>query len=121
MIGSMHSGSSGRTSADGGVRLGGDLLHQLRHRLGAKRQLAAEQLVQADAEREQVGAAVERSPSSCSGDMNEGVPRTMPVLVRLVSVRRAMPKSVTFNSSVSGLYIMLAGLMSRWTTFWRCA
>ena len=44
-----------------GVRLGGDLLHQPRHRLGSKRQLSAQQLVQADAEGELVGASVERS------------------------------------------------------------
>src|SRR4029079_14929978 len=41
-----------------GVRLSRDLLHQPRHRLGAKRQLSAKQLIEADAESELVGASV---------------------------------------------------------------
>ncbi len=55
-------------------------------------------------------------PASCSGDMYEGVPSTMPVLVFDESVMRAMPKSVTLTWSDSGSYMMLAGLMSRCTT-----
>src|SRR5688500_3744784 len=54
-------GQPGAHQAYGGVGLGGDLLHQPRHRLGAKRQLSAEQLIEADAEGELVGASVEGS------------------------------------------------------------
>ena len=60
-------------------------------------------------------------PAICSGDMKLGVPSTRPVLVLLESVMRAMPKSVTFTVSLSTSYMMFAGLMSRWTTFCRCA
>jgi hypothetical protein len=45
----------------------------------------------------------------------------MPVLVFEESVMRAMPKSVTFAVSLSGSYMMLAGLMSRCTTPMLCA
>ena len=60
-------------------------------------------------------------PDSCSGDMYDGVPSTMPVLVRLASVMRAMPKSVTFTMSDCGSYMMFAGFTSRCTTFCLCA
>ena len=40
-----------------------------RRRLARERLAAGRALVQHDAEREQVGAAVERSPRACSGDM----------------------------------------------------
>ncbi len=53
--------------------------------------------------------------------MNDGVPSTMPVRVRLESVMRAMPKSVTLTVPVAGSSITLAGLMSRCTTPWLCA
>jgi hypothetical protein len=49
--------------------------------------------------------------------MYEGVPSTIPVLVREESVIRAMPKSVTLTLSLSGSYMMLAGFTSRCTTF----
>jgi len=57
-------------------------------------------------------------PASCSGDMYEGLPRMVPVLVLLASVRQATPKSVTLRLPDSRSYMMLAGLMSRCTTFW---
>mgnify|MGYP003693872035 CR=1 FL=1 len=86
-------------------RLIGDLEHQLRHRLAFERQPSGQQLVQAHGEREQVRAALRCVlPASCSGDMNEGVPSTIPVFVFDESVSRAMPKSVTF--SVIGLRVV---------------
>src|SRR5947207_481400 len=56
-------------------------------------------------------------PRACSGLMYEGVPSRLPVAVRCSaeSVTLAMPKSVTFTRSPAST-MMLAGLMSRWTT-----
>ena len=45
----------------------------------------------------------------------------VPVMVSLRSVAPlAMPKSISLTTP-SGVSIMLAGLISRWTTPWRCA
>ena len=60
-------------------------------------------------------------PSSCSGDMKAGVPSTIPVRVRPTSMSRAIPKSVIFSPSEMESYIILAGFISLWTTFWECA
>ena len=60
-------------------------------------------------------------PSSCSGDMNCGVPITVPVLViwLLASATRAMPKSVTTTRSPASS--TLSGFRSRWTMPAACA
>lgn len=60
-------------------------------------------------------------PSNYSGDMNEGVPSTIPVRVRLTSIILAIPKSVSFKASVPESYIILEGLMSLWTMLLRWA
>ncbi len=54
-------------------------------------------------------------PPACSGAMNEGVPRTIPVRVRSLSPsrRRARPKSATRGSPRSSIR-MFDGLRSRW-------
>ncbi len=54
-------------------------------------------------------------PVICSGDMKLGVPMNWPSTVRLEVSRRAMPKSVIL-AVPSPVRMMLAGLMSRWTT-----
>src|SRR5213595_3479392 len=59
-------------------------------------------------------------PWHCSGDMYDGVPITMPVIVSVVVSMRAMPKSATLSVPLE-VRIRLAGLISRWTTPRTCA
>ena len=54
-------------------------------------------------------------PEICSGDMYVGVPITIFVCVLLLEAIFAIPKSMTFTMR-SFVSMMLAGLMSRWTT-----
>ena len=53
-------------------------------------------------------------PPTCSGDMYDGVPITMPVRVLALSITLAMPKSVN-TADPSGRKRMFSGLISLWT------
>ena len=111
----------GPPGAHVGRRLVGDLRTSARpSNRRSMRQVAGEQLEQhrRRANRGRCGRR-RRRPAICSGDMNDGVPSTTPVRVRLASAMRAMPKSVTFTLSPVRSIITLAGLMSRCTTPWR--
>ena len=61
-------------------------------------------------------------PITCSGDMYLGEPSIMPVWVSSCDEARmrAMPKSVIFTGPLAST-MMLAGLISRWTTPRWCA
>ena len=70
-------------------------------------------------------------PCACSGDMNSGVPKTMPSCVSMIdpgrisrSVTLARPKSSTFGKSRRPPWLqrkMFSGLRSRWMMPSRCA
>ena len=60
------------------------------------------------------------SPIACSGDMYEGVPRSVPDCVISAFTSLAIPKSVTFTRSTSNR-MRFEGLMSRWITPFVCA
>ena len=60
------------------------------------------------------------SPIACSGDMYDGVPRSVPDCVISASTSFAIPKSVTLTLSPS-YRMRFEGLMSRWMTPLLCA
>ena len=60
------------------------------------------------------------APRACSGERYCAVPMIAPSSVIWLAPARAIPKSVTLTTP-SGSTITLWGLMSRWTTPFRCA
>ncbi len=57
------------------------------------------------------------SPTTCSGDMYSGVPRTMPLAVSFLTEAAILARPKSARTGVpSGRMRMFEGLMSRWST-----
>ena len=90
-----HLGQAARARRDSARRAGGASLSSTRATVAsgvaaAKRVHAAGVLVEQHAEREDVGAGVDRSPLICSGAMYAGVPISTPGWVTNAAGRRAI-------------------------------
>src|SRR4029077_3380539 len=98
-----------------------DLVHERGDVLAIEGCRAAQHLVRITPREKMSERGSARLPITCSGDMYFGEPSSIPVWVRSPVPRmRAMPKSVIFTGPFATT-MMLAGLMSRWTTPRWCA
>ena len=101
MTPSIATGSLSGDICDGGCGSSWQILYAIDSMRAGERLLAGQQLVEHDAGAEQVRAMIARPcPWHCSGDMYDGVPITMPVIVRFDVSMRAMPKSATLSAPV---------------------
>ena len=82
----------------------GNLKHQFGHGLAEEWQMTDHELLEHRTAGTQIGAA--RYPVSCSSDIQDGVPSMIPDQVRLASVTRAIPKSLTEADALSPVLLL---------------